>query len=1073
MHLSVEECAKSKYLALLTPIARIANLDLAQLLGTSISARLDLVEELALIFTQYLGRQLIGLLKAAGIDVMQEGSKLKLKNLLAPGLEVEVEAPRAEDVKQLIEELVKVTSSDSSWIRRLHLLYALLEPMWISKGLPIPPSDTFSPVATVHDYSYALTAAINWLAAGDKVEGQLIVVDVAGVHEFISASRKLRDLWASSYIVSALLWYTIVEVVDKLGPDSVVMPSLRLNPFYLYWVKATLANSPSIQQYIEDAEGVAYRLTGQVSEEILKAYKELSIPPYPLIPGRALLILPPEHIVAEALQVSSTSSAEYLRKKFIDGWRLIWATAKLVAERLSKDNVVWLFIAKAFKYYDKVFHDTDFDEPSLELRIEVETVRSGKSPNLWHVYDNAYTNLIERLNARKFTYSTPYSRLRLSSWSTNIFDCGNGVGFPKQSSRGFDCCTVCGKAPALIILPANGDEYKKVVEKAIGRELAADELSSLKEVFSPGERLCPWCFLKRVVGLEPRILKPLLLGVNVGDMKSLNEVVNGVVSSRTSFSIPSTAHIASAKLYEALSSLCIESEEVRKRIMGLSECVPKFSKAMLSSVRSLWTVSRRVSKALSEKLSSLSGIDGEERKALEILLTSILVADPEDMWFDPERRGKCLEKLRELGIAENLRRYYALIRADGDSVGRVLAGHIWWYARREDREPSHIAQFFMESYHTPSNEVKELLQQLIEALLNIRVDSISILRSVYVQAKTRGEDVEGIVDSLNQIMEGIRSSGRIPTTLAYHITISSSLLRLALADAGSITESNGFVVYIGGDDLLALVPVDEALNVSYKLRMNMVRSRPGLDGFTQIGNAYLSLLSSMGRTISVYIAHYHYPLQLVLTRSQTLLKRVKDRFTYVFADGRSSKDSLIVAYSPRGRESVAVVPLSWSRPVMGGSCRGRDIGLLLDIVIKLLNSVESGEVTASIIHDFLDNKLNVGALTKIVCTILTLDPLQTPNLVNLCKLIVKRNVKKSKGYAGFRDVWMSTLGRILPSDDTQVATDIDLCGAIALGYIATGRGGCKTSVIIDYTSIPAPIILNLIKIVKLVRLGKR
>lgn len=1071
MHLSVEELAKNKLLALLTPIARIANLDLVQLLGISTNTRLELVEELALTFTQYLGRQLISLLKVAGIDVLQEGSKLK--NLLVPGLEVEVEAPRAEDVKQLTEELISVASSDSSWVRRLHLLYALLEPMWISRGLPIPPSDKFFPVTTIHDYSYALTAAINWLAASDKVEGQFTVVDVAGVQEFISASRKLRDLWASSYIVSALLWYTIIEAVDRLGPDIVVMPSLRLNPFYLYWVKSTLANSSSTQQYIEDAESVAYKPAGQAFEEVLKVYKELSIPPHPLIPGRALLILPPEPVVASALQLSGINIAEYLRKRFSDGWRLLWATARLAAERLSKDSVVWLFIAKAFEYYDKVFRDTGFDEPPLELRIEVEIVRSDKPSNLWHIYDNAYNNLIKRLSARKLTYSTPYSRLRLSSWSTNIFDCGNGVGFPKQSSRGFDYCTVCGKAPALIVLPANEDEYRKLIEEVIGRELGTDELSSLKEVFSPGERLCPWCFLKRVVGLEPRILKPLLLDVDVGNMKRLNKVVNEITSSRTSFSIPSTAHIASTKLYEALPSLRIESEEVRKRIMRLSECVPKFSKAMLGTVRSLWMVSRRVSKTLSEKLSSLSGIDREEREALEILLTSILVADPEDMWFDPERRGKCLEKLRELDIAENLRRYYALIRVDGDSVGRVLAGQIWWYARPEDIEPSHIAQFFIESYYTSSNEVKKLLQQLIEALLNIRIDSVSILRSIKERVEARGEDVKGIINSLSQIMVSIKSSGRIPTTLAYHITISSSLLRLALADAGSITESKGFVVYIGGDDLLALVPVDEALNVSYKLRMNMVRSRPGLDGFTQIGNAYLSLLSSMGRTISVYIAHYHYPLQLVLTRSQTLLKRVKDRFTYVFAGGRSSKDSLIVAYTPRGRESVAVVPLSWSRPVMGDSCRGRDVGLLLDIAIKLLNSIESGEVTASIIHDFLDNKLNVEALTKIMCTILTLDPSQTPNLVNLCKLIVKRNVGRSQGDAGFHNVWMSTLGRILSSDDTQVATDIDLCGAIALGYVTTGRGGCRASAVIDYTSIPAPIILNLIKIVKLVRLGKR
>jgi len=1074
VQLSVEEVAKSKVLALLTPVAKIANLDPEQLLGTSTSIRLDLANELALTFTQHIGRKLVSLLKATGINVEWRGSKPKLKNLLAPGLEVEVDVPSTESVRQLVEELVSVILSDSSWIRRLHLLYALLEPMWIAKGLPVPSSDilfpdTFSPVTTIHDYSYAITAAINWLTSSNEVEGLLILIDVAGVQEFISASRKLRDLWASSYIVSALLWYTITEVIDRLGPDTVVMPSLRLNPFYLYWVKTTIANGLHAQKYVEDAERVAYELTGQEFGEVLRVYRELSIPPYPLIPGKALLILPPEHVVSNALPLNGRSTDEYLRERFRNGWRLLWRVARDVAKELSKSSVVWLFIAKAFEYYDKEFHETGFDEPPLELRIEVEAVRSNELSNLWRTYDDAYIKLVYKLHARKLTYSTPYARLKLHSWSAHKFDSGNGVGFPKQSSRGFDYCTVCGKAPALIVLPANDDEYRKLVEEVIGRRLGDDELNSLKEVFSPGERLCPWCFLKRVVGLEPRILKPLLLGMGVDDAK-VDDVVKEITSYRASFSIPSTAHIASTKLYEALPLLRMENEEVRKRIMRLSECVPRFSKAMLSNVRSLWVVSQRVSKPLSEKLSSLSGVDSEERKALEILLTSILVADPEDMWFDPERRGKCLESLRGLDLVENLQRYYALIRVDGDSVGSVLAGKIWWYAKPENVESSHVVEFLVESYYTPSNEVKELLQQLIEALLNISIDSASILRSFEEKTKARNMDVKDLINSLSQVLMEVVSSGRVYTTLAYHIAISSALVRLALADVGSITESKGFVVYVGGDDLLALVPVDEALNASHKLRMNLVRFGSGPDGFTQINKAYLSLLSSMGRTISMYIAHYHYPLQLVLARSQVLLKGVKERLIYDFPSGKSSKDSLIVVYSPRGRESVAVIPLSWSRPIMGGECRGRDVGLLLDIAKELLNAVESGAMSVSMVYDFLDNRLNVEALTRNTCMSPALGYAQVSNLVNLCKLIVERNAKGVRG----DDIWMNTLGKILLSSDAQASSSIiDLCGAIVLGCITTGRGEKRASITIDYIPIPTPIILNLIKVMKLVRLGKR
>lgn len=58
----------------------------------------------------------------------------------------------------------------------------------------------------------------------------LVNVDIGGVQAFIEHSRKVRDLWASSYLVSMLSLAAMMVVVEELGPDSIIYPDLRKVP---------------------------------------------------------------------------------------------------------------------------------------------------------------------------------------------------------------------------------------------------------------------------------------------------------------------------------------------------------------------------------------------------------------------------------------------------------------------------------------------------------------------------------------------------------------------------------------------------------------------------------------------------------------------------------------------------------------------------------------------------------------------------------------------------------------------------------------------------------------------------
>lgn len=96
----------------------------------------------------------------------------------------------------------------------------------------ILPADTRIPDHSIWDH-LDVTAAISSCLGNLG----LFSVKILAVQEFISHSRKLADLWASSHIFSLLLFEGIKEVIGNLGPDMVIYPQLRGNPLLDHYIK--------------------------------------------------------------------------------------------------------------------------------------------------------------------------------------------------------------------------------------------------------------------------------------------------------------------------------------------------------------------------------------------------------------------------------------------------------------------------------------------------------------------------------------------------------------------------------------------------------------------------------------------------------------------------------------------------------------------------------------------------------------------------------------------------------------------------------------------------------------------
>ncbi len=92
------------------------------------------------------------------------------------------------------------------------------------------PADTRLPDHSIYDHLITASSLV-------IEDPTLVGINIGGVQSFIRQSRKVRDLWASSYLVSMISLAAMLVVTEELGPDSIIYPDIRKLPlfdFYLY-----------------------------------------------------------------------------------------------------------------------------------------------------------------------------------------------------------------------------------------------------------------------------------------------------------------------------------------------------------------------------------------------------------------------------------------------------------------------------------------------------------------------------------------------------------------------------------------------------------------------------------------------------------------------------------------------------------------------------------------------------------------------------------------------------------------------------------------------------------------------
>ena len=753
-------------------------------------------------------RWIINILYSGNAAEYQAGvNKVLFKlNIFSPSKRFKLDRTQIseQEVKNYENKLVNIVNNEKEEIK-YHLTYFLSPLLWYEYFPNTPPlADTRVPTHTIFDHSTATAAMLNIIdCEGDtlRFKGSIAVLEFPSIQEFISISRKSRDLWASSWLSSALLWKSIEEFVEKYGPDVVLRPELSLNHFFIAWLYNNVQNSKSeVKKYGEKYAGLE------------------DDPRISMMSEKVILLLPED---------DTEKIKDKLRKNFYNAWKSIAKEAIGEWEKLGE------YITKAI------------ENPPVNLVINVVSVNA-----IFKEY--AQKVGLKEVKCKEGTFPLEYSLFfeylyrRASEYNRVKYSYGSLISdvITRVTARPYKVCTICGILPSIL--------YYHSDDRIDDNENEAED------------NLCPYCAIKRELKGD-KLLKVLeKLGLKVEGRK---------------YRFPSTSELAMADFAEHYVKMIKSLPEVEEEVFG-------------------------------------GNIDAVFKNPAAA-----------------EKYCRCYAGIKsacDIGDEELLKKYgnlyYAIIKADGDYMGRGFWGGIL------PGKGDHMT-------------IKEYMEEIANYLKEIGADNKLVQNIVNSSSKVE----ETLIDIRKRLYPNQQIYDQIPLTLAYAYTLSRSLTVQAVIDNKTLRENHAVPIYLGGDDILALSPIK--FNEKYVVLDSVTQTRESywrfadssnnnFDGFKSYAGMVVDSLRAYGRSYSVFIAHYKDPLPLSLSISNYLLE---------LKDGVEGKDVVFIS-SGRGVSNFDYSILKFSNK-----------GIYDDSQIKLVEKIlELMEIEKKISHSFIYDAISIS-----------------------------------------------------------------------------------------------------------------
>lgn len=874
----------------------------------------------------------------------------------------------------------------------LHISYLLLEPVWYKttsivkidggtvevERLLVPPADPRVPIHTVFDYINSVLSTLILLE-----DGCIVLVDLAGVQEFISESRRLRDLWAASWLASFLAWASVRDLVLDYGPGVLVMPPGRLHPFYSALIMGDYLDeikNQGTEKWLLPALGIPVAET---------AGEDYRWPALATVPSLSYLALPRE-ICRNNMH----------RRVITSAYRSAWSSIlNAVLEKIRP-------LAQVQYNGDTALLEKLFDtptggilwnlEPPLSIRIYEERVglkSDDKSDDTPEKRAVAYNLALVRLTSKQM-------RIKLTAPGRTSGEYSYKYAKTMHDALGKEMkqCLVCGKLPALI----DGEEASMNLLGATGiNKVTRDNIGNLLSTEIFDERLCPYCLVKRLLrsvlkgkpsgGQGVDLAKDLVgMSLSYGGLPTWDSVND--FTTRLAFitekacrfrSKPEDVNYYLMKMFELIVELFDKNMDY---LMG--KFITDAMSIRLPRIRVPESIKEAVIPKLVEK-KIINSSDEVEDLGLDTVLGYLWYMISESLISEPflDSILEKLEKARKKGnyninyeefknIVERVRdiarefrslpRRYGVLVADGDHMGKGLL-----QARLPRRalglgESENIAG--PREYLTVLGKHLEEIGGPSGKIINLAVKKYALrMLEEAIDAVAKSELNLGVTRNTDTVKRTLY------TYPSYHFTVSRSLSLLSQLDLRSVTRWGGQVVYAGGDDVLAIVPPATlcgkssiltltGLKIASETRKNWWASNSPLEGFLVLvysqgsgSNSDASVLhfapapAAYGRSSVLFLADALYPMWLTLTTAR-MLEELKDEFKQSFEkDGIStsrSKDLFIVASDSRG------LAYTTSTPLFGATAGGIEA---ITKILEFIYSPSHKRLSHNVLHDLIDS----------------------------------------------------------------------------------------------------------------------
>ncbi len=683
------------------------------------------------------------------------------------------------------------------------------------------PADSRTPDHTIWQQAELVSALHTCLDEGDTPA--LLSLSFGPVQSFIAQARSTSDLWAGSHLLANIVWAGLQAIVDRLGPDSILFPSLFGSPFADAWLLEE-------EQLGEAARGFMRK----VNRPLVECNDDRNPLFNASLPHR-LLALVPARQASELARAATGAARRFVKEEALAGARelfgragLAWcetAAQQLEAQLDGFPEVSWsstewphggadgLALDAAAKQFREALGDID---PAL--------ADSGVfAPAAWSV-------LSREQSVDGFDFWRPGTGLLYAAAYTlnerGLAAAKAARPFRALTQQGLRC-TLCGEREWLTT-------DREELHKPRGQRLAeASPWAALAErapsLVKPGEFLCAICTAKRAW--------PGRFAAKVARTTGRTEgrATRFVVSTHALALSTSLARLATAPTRLPEESCAID------RLLSVTEAIADLDAAVLPGqlVRQLQTQPKilRLAHRLPALLERIRSLDDEQAPTGVEGVTA----------------GRVLADMRK-AFGSRPETYYALILMDGDKMGAWLSGSIDEYRLR-----------FADTWHP--------------------------------QVRSKVDDLARQLPWLDEYQQALR-----PLSPARHSTISRAQGNFSTWVARYVIEEcvKGRLLYAGGDDVLAMVAVDDLAAAMVLLRCVYsgvaVPDEAGIgyrlsagsklqleNGFAELNDRRLIMMGPRATaSMGAVIAHHQAPLGRVLRDLREAEARAKaggrDRF---------------------------------------------------------------------------------------------------------------------------------------------------------------------------------------------------